>query len=97
MIVPARASIEGVEQFKKEFASFPAVLESEWPCKHFMTMLKARNIPIFDIIVPMQKHYDTYESPDLYKDIDKHWTVEGNKVAADIMYPVIDSFVNVVR
>jgi len=55
------------------------------PNLRLQQFLTSENIPTLDLQAEMI-HYMAETGADLYLPIDRHWTVEGNRVAAEMMY-----------
>jgi len=57
----------------------------DYPNQRLLTFLQQHNIPTLDLQPPMIDYTKKTGAP-LYLPIDRHWTVEGNRVAAELMY-----------
>lgn len=74
-------------QLQSFYQSDPAFIEAEInrPNERLATFLQNQNIPVLDLQQPMID-YIAATGADLYLPIDRHWTVEGNRVAAELIF-----------
>jgi hypothetical protein len=57
----------------------------DYPNQRLLTFLQQHNIPTLDLQQPMID-YTKKTGASLYLPIDRHWTAEGNRVAAELLY-----------
>ena len=74
-------------QLQSFYQSDPAFIEAEIsrPNQRLATFLQSQSIPVLDLQQPMIEHIAN-TGADLYLPIDRHWTGEGNRAAAELMF-----------
>ncbi len=75
---------EQLQLFYQESPDFQGV-ESDWPNRRLAAYLQSQNIPTLDLQQPMVD-YMSQTGAELYLPIDRHWTVDGNRVVAELMF-----------
>ena len=75
------------EQLQTFFRESPAFGQAEIdrPNRRLINTLQSRNIPVLDVQQPMID-YVAQTGAQLYLPIDRHWTVDGNRLAAELMF-----------
>lgn len=73
-------------QLESFYQSDPAFINSDinWPNQRLQEFLQQQAIPVLDLQPPMID-YIADTGADLYLPIDRHWTVEGNRLAAQLI------------
>jgi len=74
-------------QLQQFYQSAPVFKEAEIdrPNKRLAGFLRQQNIPVVDLQQPMID-YIAQTGAQLYLPIDRHWTVEGNRLAAELIF-----------
>jgi hypothetical protein len=74
-------------QLQSFYQSDPVFSEAEidWPNRRLTGFLKSHNIHVLDLQQPMV-NYITESGTQLYLPIDRHWTLEGNRLAAELIF-----------
>ncbi len=75
---------EQLQLFYQESPDF-ATAKIDQPNQRLLYYLQGQNIPALDLQQPMVD-YMAQTGAELYLPIDRHWTVEGNRIVAELMF-----------
>jgi lysophospholipase L1-like esterase len=86
VLIPAFWEVDS-QRWNEALTQLPAMrktrLDLELPSRRLTNFLKAHDVPVFDLLPEFRAH--AAGSPPLYLRSDAHWTVNGHKLAADLL------------
>ncbi len=87
VLVPEKNAIEERERFLDEFQNVAKDIDLQNPTRNLANLLAKEDVEVIDLTSALLEYKKNHSDERLYFTLDNHWTVRGNEVAAETLYP----------